>query len=235
MENWKQFLTSPAGKSKTKTRTWWISDQGRVKITNDWNDEVKWPTLAASANNHHDGYLAISINHAPEKYVHRLVAWAFIPNPENKRCVNHIDADKRNNCVDNLEWATYKENAQHASANGLLGNRYANPTEKQLAYREYRRAYVLRQKAKRDAHRAEVEAEVRLLFKDIEPEKHRNKYWAPIAIKAARLLSQRACKLTKNNIDYILPRLDVANTPCNHKYILREVNKAVKQKLTNRV
>ena len=51
--------------------------------------------------------------------IHRLVALAFIDNPENKRTINHIDGVKINNFVDNLEWNTQSENMQHAVNTGL--------------------------------------------------------------------------------------------------------------------
>lgn len=66
------------------------------------------------------GTVTLCKNHKKKlALVHRLVAEAFIPNPENKKAVNHIDGDKTNNHVDNLEWNTYQENCQHAYDNGL--------------------------------------------------------------------------------------------------------------------
>lgn len=52
-------------------------------------------------------------------FVHRLVAQAFIPRVEGKNFVNHRDGNKRNNCVNNLEWCTYQENTVHAFKTGL--------------------------------------------------------------------------------------------------------------------
>lgn len=64
-----------------------------------------------------DGYLRVAIydkeHKQHRKLVHRLVAEAFIPNPDNLPQVNHKDGNKQNNSVDNLEWCTHSENQKH--------------------------------------------------------------------------------------------------------------------------
>ena len=71
--------------------------------------------------------------------VHRLVAQAFIPNPDNKPDVNHIDFDKENNCVNNLEWVTCKENNDYSFGNrkrssGINYKKVSNTGEKHISY-----------------------------------------------------------------------------------------------------
>jgi hypothetical protein len=68
------------------------------------------------------GYMTIGFtvnNQKINKYVHRLVAEAFITNTSNYPQVNHIDCDKTNNRINNLEWCTNSQNHTHASKNGL--------------------------------------------------------------------------------------------------------------------
>jgi transposase len=69
-----------------------------------------------------DGYVRITLTQDKKKtfyQVHRLIALTFIENPENKPQVNHKDGIKENNFVNNLEWATEKEQQQHALDTGL--------------------------------------------------------------------------------------------------------------------
>ena len=62
-----------------------------------------------------DGYLQVYLNHKLFK-VHRLVALAFIPNPDNLEEVNHINQIKNDNRVENLEWINHKDNTQYSCA-----------------------------------------------------------------------------------------------------------------------
>lgn len=80
-------------------------------------------------NNSYGDYNRIQIGKKSKHFlVHRLVAKAFIPNPENKPCVNHINGIKTDNRKENLEWSTYSENTIHAY-DVLKCNRYANSKE----------------------------------------------------------------------------------------------------------
>ena len=83
---------------------------------------VKEKFLIPTANKkRHDYFTIMLCKNGKQKRVrlNRLVAQAFIPNPDNKPEVNHIDGEKSNNRADNLEWVTSKENKEHAWANNL--------------------------------------------------------------------------------------------------------------------
>lgn len=64
------------------------------------------------------GYLVVRLfksGNAKTYPIHRLIAINFIPNILNKPCINHIDRNRQNNAIENLEWVTYRENASHAT------------------------------------------------------------------------------------------------------------------------
>ena len=65
-----------------------------------------------------DGYKSVQLNRK-ELLIHRIIAKIFIVNNENKPQVNHIDGDKTNNIINNLEWCTQSENQKHAFKNNL--------------------------------------------------------------------------------------------------------------------
>lgn len=86
-------------------------DNRKGKILKQKTDKYGYKSITLSFNGKRKTYL-----------VHRLVAEAFIDNPLNKETINHIDGNKTNNAVSNLEWATVKENQTHKWRIGLANN-----------------------------------------------------------------------------------------------------------------
>jgi hypothetical protein len=109
-----------------------ISNLGRIKSvqrkvrylqTNYRNEYFRLIKEKILSNGNCKGYNFVSLNKERKiKYyrVCRLVAITFIPNHENKPQVNHIDGNKLNDCLYNLEWVSPKENMIHAKENGLI-------------------------------------------------------------------------------------------------------------------
>lgn len=142
MEVWKDiggyeglYLVSSKGRVKSLERYRERTDRVRMKI----KDKVLKLRFSD------DGYLKVDLTRGGKRktfLVHRLVAVAFIPNPENKPKVNHIDGKKNNNEASNLEWSTTSENIKHAYATGLIntskfkgeGNVNSKLSEMQIKY-----------------------------------------------------------------------------------------------------
>ena len=88
-------------------------------IRNVTNKKIKSQYISST------GYYMVSFsynNKSKPQRVHRLIASTFIDNPNNYRFINHIDGDKLNNSIDNLEWCTHSQNMKHAFETGLINN-----------------------------------------------------------------------------------------------------------------
>jgi antitoxin component HigA of HigAB toxin-antitoxin module len=113
-----------------------VSDTGRVmrmassrKIHSKW---VTFPEKELGQRRIGAGYLAVGVKESGRSrtlYVHRLVAEAFLGKPSDKNEVNHIDGNKQNNNLANLEWTTHSANLQHAFKNELHKQRSLTPEE----------------------------------------------------------------------------------------------------------
>jgi len=104
-EIWKQVII----KDKDTTN-YYVSSLGRFKNSKG--------IIMKDYKPHHSGYIYVRVN--KDKYaLHRLVAFTFLENPENKAYVNHIDGNKTNNSLVNIEWNTPNENSLHSHKTGL--------------------------------------------------------------------------------------------------------------------
>ena len=98
-------------------------------------EKIKTPSVK-------NGYLKLSLHNdgiSKNYYLHRLVADAFIPNPDNKEAVNHINGNKLDNKVENLEWTTAKENVNHAIITGLSKTNQKNQKSSSKPVAQYDR------------------------------------------------------------------------------------------------
>lgn len=102
-----------------------VDYEGLYEVSNRGNiRSLHKKTKELSIANSKRGYRVVSLykdGNATMKNVHQLVAQAFIPNPDNKPCINHKDFNRLNNYVENLEWCTYAENNLHSIEEGKRG------------------------------------------------------------------------------------------------------------------
>lgn len=105
----------------------YVSDKGEVftkdRYINNNGTKVLYKGRQKVGTSNGLGYLQVKFtinNKEYRKYIHRMVAEAFIPNPNNYTDVNHKDGNKQNNTVENLEWVSRSQNIAHAIKNGLL-------------------------------------------------------------------------------------------------------------------
>ena len=102
-----------------------VSNYGKIKTFNAYHHKGK--EMICIGRKLNNGYIGFSLQKEKiikQELVHRLVAKAFIPNPENKKVINHINGIKNDNRVENLEWCTQKENINHSIKTGLSTKKF---------------------------------------------------------------------------------------------------------------
>lgn len=121
-----------------------VSNHGRIK---SFKRNANGDILKTPANNRGYSQAYLCLPGIEKSYnAHVIVAKTFLANPHSKPCVNHIDGNKRNNHINNLEWVTHKENTAHAFATGLNKANYGARKLTELSVKEIR--YLHRYNAK---------------------------------------------------------------------------------------
>ena len=129
-----------------------VSNLGNVKVLQKWNGargkhfyEPCEKILTPTDNGYGYSIVGLRKKHSRKNYyVHRLVAEAFIPNPNDYPQINHKDYNRKNNNVDNLEWCTPKQNTQYSSVNmrkPKTNPRKSNTGERFIIYRESKKEF----------------------------------------------------------------------------------------------
>jgi len=98
----KSYKVSSLGRVKSLTRMVRHAKGGLKRVV----ERILTPNI--------HNYCMVSLGSGRSRLIHRLVANAFIPNPQNKPCVNHKNGNKLDNRLENLEWVTYSENERHS-------------------------------------------------------------------------------------------------------------------------
>ena len=115
MEEWKEVIEYEG--------IYEVSNLGNVRgVDRILSNGTHWKGIVLKPGEYSNGYKFVCLRKdgfTKNKMIHRLVAQAFIPNPNGYKCVNHKDGDKANNKLSNLEWITHSENQKHASRIGL--------------------------------------------------------------------------------------------------------------------
>lgn len=132
------YQVSNFGRIKCLERTL-INSNGKISIR-------KSKLLNGCKSRYYSVLLCKNSNNHKLHLAHRLVATSFIPNPENKPEVNHIDGNKLNNHVNNLEWVTHRENENHALINNLkaIGIKNGNAKLNNEIVKQIRSKYIPR-------------------------------------------------------------------------------------------
>lgn len=135
-ETWKEIRLN-----NTKT-LYEISNKGRCRRI----DKLHWKTggILTPKYNKSNGYYSYCLTTGDGKYkyfyIHRLVAESFLKTRDFSLQVNHIDGNKQNNCIENLEWVTSKQNMEHAFKNDLVSS--VSPVEQYTLDGKFVREYI---------------------------------------------------------------------------------------------